>query len=78
MLVPLYVDDIIYAYSNNSWSNKFASDMKSCFDMVDMGDISWYLGMKINNNHKNSTFTMNQTQYAKSILELYGLTNTSS
>ena len=46
LLVQIYVDDIIFGSTNDSFYKEFSLDMQSEFEMSMMGDLN-YLGYKL-------------------------------
>ncbi|GJR49131.1 putative ribonuclease H-like domain-containing protein [Tanacetum coccineum] len=45
MLVQVYVDDIIFGSTKNSWCDEFEAMMKSRFQMSSMGELTFFLGL---------------------------------
>ena len=43
------------------------------FEITDLGNIHWLLGMKITRNHQNRTITLSQGAYIESILNDFGM-----
>jgi len=68
LLVGVYVDDLIITGAVKDEVKAFKERMKSTFEMSDLGLLSFYLGIEVQQG-KNGT-TMRQTHYAKKILEL--------
>ncbi|KAI3700454.1 hypothetical protein L2E82_45084 [Cichorium intybus] len=75
MLVQIYVDDIIFGYTDPNLSKDFEKLMKSKFQMSMMGKINFFLGLQIKQS-KEGIF-INQQKYTKSLLERFGMTNCS-
>nr|GEX24445.1 putative ribonuclease H-like domain-containing protein [Tanacetum cinerariifolium] len=44
MLVQVYVDDIIFGSTKNSWCDEFKALMKSGFQISSMGELTFFLG----------------------------------
>jgi hypothetical protein len=51
----------------------FKEEMKATIQMSDLGPLSFYLGIEVNQD--NSGITLQQTAYAKRVVELAGLTD---
>ncbi|GJX51987.1 retrovirus-related pol polyprotein from transposon TNT 1-94 [Tanacetum coccineum] len=51
LLVQIYVDDIIFASTNTAMCNEFANLMTTKFKMSMMGQMSFFLGLQISQNH---------------------------
>ena len=47
LIVCLYVDDLIFTGNNPSMFDEFRKDMNSNFEMTDMGLMSFFLGLEI-------------------------------
>nr|GEZ05048.1 putative ribonuclease H-like domain-containing protein [Tanacetum cinerariifolium] len=70
LLVPIYVDDIIFAASTLELCDLFANLMCSKFKMSMMGKISFFLGLQISQNPRG--IFINQSKYALESLKKYG------
>nr|GEX19960.1 putative ribonuclease H-like domain-containing protein [Tanacetum cinerariifolium] len=46
MLVQVYVDDIIFGSTKKSWCNEFEELMKNRFQMIFMGELTFFLGLQ--------------------------------
>lgn len=47
VVVSLYVDDSLITGSNEELMKKFREDMKQTFEMTDLGEMAYFLGMEI-------------------------------
>nr|GFD15681.1 hypothetical protein [Tanacetum cinerariifolium] len=47
MLVQVYVDDIVFGFTNKSWCNEFEELMKNMFQMSSVGELTFFLGLQI-------------------------------
>ncbi|GJR25641.1 uncharacterized mitochondrial protein-like protein [Tanacetum coccineum] len=47
ILVQVYVDDIIFRSTKQSWCDEFEALMKSRFQMSSMGELTFFLGLQI-------------------------------
>ncbi|GJW05726.1 putative ribonuclease H-like domain-containing protein [Tanacetum coccineum] len=47
ILVQVYVDDIIFGSTKQSWCDEFEALMKSKFQMSSMGELTFFLGLQI-------------------------------
>jgi hypothetical protein len=69
----LYVDDILLASSDISLlrdTNKFLS---SNFDMKDLGEASYVLGIEIHRDRKNGVLGLSQKAYLEKVLKKYNM-----
>ncbi|GJR60857.1 retrovirus-related pol polyprotein from transposon TNT 1-94 [Tanacetum coccineum] len=71
LLVQIYVDDIIFASTNIDLCNEFANEMNTKFKMSMMGQMSFFLGLKISQSPRG--IFLNQSKYASEIIKKYGL-----
>ncbi|GJQ94265.1 retrovirus-related pol polyprotein from transposon TNT 1-94 [Tanacetum coccineum] len=67
--VQIYVDDIIYALTDPRDCDRFSNEMSSKFQMLMMGQISFFLGLQISQNPRG--IFINQSKYAKEILKKF-------
>ncbi|GKD96623.1 retrovirus-related pol polyprotein from transposon TNT 1-94 [Tanacetum coccineum] len=75
-LVQIYVDDIIFASTNNAMSDEFANQMTNKFKMSMMGQMSFFLGLQISQSPRG--IFIKQSKYASEIVKKYGLNSTDS
>jgi len=58
------------------------TEFKEClhqyFDITDLGDLSWLLGLKVKRNQSKHTITLSQHAYINTILKCFHLTNEGS
>nr|GEV63363.1 hypothetical protein [Tanacetum cinerariifolium] len=54
IIVQIYVDDIIFAFTNTAMYNEFANLMATKFKMSMMGHMSFFLGLQICQSHKDT------------------------
>ncbi|GJW91631.1 retrovirus-related pol polyprotein from transposon TNT 1-94 [Tanacetum coccineum] len=76
LLVQIYVDDIIFASTNNAMCNEFANQMTTKFNMSMMGQVSFFL--RLQNSQSPRGIFINQSKYASKIVKKYGLLSTDS
>nr|GEW26661.1 retrovirus-related Pol polyprotein from transposon TNT 1-94 [Tanacetum cinerariifolium] len=74
--VQIYVDDIIFAYTNTAMCDEFANQMTNKFKMSMMGQMSLFLGLQISQSPRG--IFINQSKYVSEIVKKYGLTSTDS
>ncbi|XP_076947543.1 uncharacterized protein LOC143619520 [Bidens hawaiensis] len=66
-IVGVYVDDLIVTGTSLAIIDKFKAQMKQEFEMSDLGPLSYYLGIKVD-QHKDG-ISIKQSGYAQKILE---------
>lgn len=71
LIVGVYVDDLIITGSSEIEIEKFKVQMKSEFDMQDLGLLSYYLGIEV--SQKNGKIALKQSAYARKILKIAGM-----
>ena len=76
ILVQIFVDDIIFGSTNHSLCTKFASLMKSEYQMSMMGELTYFLGLQIKQSDKG--IFISQGKYVKDMLKKFELTSCSA
>jgi hypothetical protein len=71
LLVGVYVDDLIICVPDRKGIATFKQQMKMSFNMSDLGLLSYYLGLEV--NQKPGEITICQRAYAKKIVEISGM-----
>ena len=67
-LILVYVDDILIAHYDLSFICSIKESFCSTFDMTDMGEMKYFLNIKITRTRTATSLFMDQTTYAKKIL----------
>uniref|UniRef100_A0AAV1VAR2 Reverse transcriptase Ty1/copia-type domain-containing protein n=1 Tax=Peronospora matthiolae TaxID=2874970 RepID=A0AAV1VAR2_9STRA len=75
ILVVLYVDDLILASSKNELLKSTKMALSKRFEMTDLGELDYFLGMEIKNDRKTGMVTVQQTKFLKSVLTKFGMDN---
>jgi len=71
MFLTLYVDDILLARNNLEFINATKQWLSSVFEMKDMGEARYVLGVKIVRNRPKKLLGMCQEAYIKRVLERF-------
>ena len=71
LVVAVYVDDLLITSTSTSIIERFKKEMSTHFDMTDLGKLSYYLGIEV--QQSEGLIKLKQTAYAKKILEKSGL-----
>ncbi|GJS10725.1 retrovirus-related pol polyprotein from transposon TNT 1-94 [Tanacetum coccineum] len=71
LLAQIYVDDIIFAFTDHVLCETFSVIMCSKFKMSMMGNISFILGLQI--SQSPTCIFLNQSKYALEIIKKYGM-----
>ncbi|GJV14843.1 retrovirus-related pol polyprotein from transposon TNT 1-94 [Tanacetum coccineum] len=70
LLVQIYVDDIIFAFTNPKFSKRFEKLMHNRFEMSLMGEMKFFIGLQIHQSPRG--IFINQAKYALEILKKHG------
>nr|GEV76028.1 hypothetical protein [Tanacetum cinerariifolium] len=76
LLVPDYVDDIIFRSSNKELCKAFEKLMKDKFQMTLMGELTLFLRLQV--KQKDDGIFISQDKYVAKILRKFGFTNVKS
>lgn len=71
LIVGIYVDDLIVTDLSEEKISDFKNRMRKMFDMSDLGELSYYLGIKVQQSKYG--IAIGQVGYAKKILKLFGM-----
>lgn len=71
LIIGVYVDDLLITGTNISIIKKFKEQMSDHFEMSDLGKLSYYLGIEVEQG--KGYIELKQTAYAKRILEKAGM-----
>ncbi|GJS37559.1 putative ribonuclease H-like domain-containing protein [Tanacetum coccineum] len=69
MLVHVYVDDIIFGSTKQSWCDAFEALMKSRFQMSSMGELTFFLRLQV--KQKEDGIFISQDKYVAEILKKF-------
>lgn len=72
-VIAVYVDDQIIAANSRGLADRIKSDLATRFKLRDLGELSYFLGVKITRDRGRRTILLNQDKYVKSILERFGM-----
>ncbi len=75
ILMPLYVDDSLCAHNNPPIFHHIISELNQHFEMSYLGPAHFMLGIKITQDWKEGTVTLNQCQYITDMLDRYGMSD---
>ena len=65
-----FVDDMLYAGSNDAIETEFEESVRNRFDVKFLGPAQWFLQMRIH-QHKDKTYTLDQYRYVLNTLQRY-------
>ena len=71
LVVQIYVDDIIFGATDETFCQEFAKLMQGEFEMSMMGELTFFLGLQI--KQTNEGIFINQAKYTKELLKKFGM-----
>nr|GEW64521.1 retrovirus-related Pol polyprotein from transposon TNT 1-94 [Tanacetum cinerariifolium] len=71
LVVQVYVDDIIFGSTHPRYTQLFSNLMKSRFEMSMMGEMTFFLGLQV--NQSPCGIFINQSKYVFEMLKKYGM-----
>jgi hypothetical protein len=74
-IVMVYVDDIVVTAPTQEVVDTFKQLIGERFDIKDLGEVNFVLGIKVTRDKDNSTVELSQTSYFEKVLETYGMTD---
>ena len=78
IFLVLYVDDILLASNDSNLLIEIKHMLSTHFDMKDLGDASYVLGIKILRDRANGVLKLSQRTYIEKILKRFNMHNCSS
>jgi hypothetical protein len=75
IILVLYVDDILLMYSDKNLLQETNGFLSSNFDMKDLGDASYVLGLEIHRDRTIGVLGLYQRAYIEKILKRYNMYN---
>jgi hypothetical protein len=72
-ILVLYVDDILLASSDKNMLYETKSFLSSNFDMKDLGDASYVLGIEIHWDQSKDVLVLSQKSYIDRVLKRYNM-----
>jgi len=76
LIIAIYVDDLLIISKDMDKINKVKDKLSSRFKMSDLGELSWYLGMRV--TRTPDRITLDQQTYTTKILERFDMQNAHS
>lgn len=73
LIVGVYVDDLLITGSNKNEVEEFKSQMNTQFEMSNLGLLSFYPGIEVNQTEEFTT--LKQSAYARKLLEKSGISS---
>lgn len=73
MLVLVYVDDLIMLASNMESMGDLKAKLEAEYDMTDLGELHYCLGVEFARDRVARTITMSQARYLEEVLKRFGM-----
>ena len=70
IILALYVDDALYFGDSTSTEESFLERMKSRFNVQNLGDAHWFLGVRIH-RYKDGSYTLDQNRFTTTVLRKF-------
>ena len=70
-------DDFAITASSTPRMEKFKSDLSNHFEMTDLGELAWILGIRVKRDRISRTITLSQAAYIDSVVKRFNLTDAS-
>ena len=71
IILTLYVDDILLTGKDPVPVDQKKRELKECFEMTDMGEVTRNLGMEVKRDYDQGTIAITQTDYVENLLERF-------
>ena len=71
MLIAIYVDDLVVCAFTESFPEDITAQLAKKFRCVDMGEITWCLGMRIMTSANRNVIMLDLDHYIQTILSRY-------
>jgi Reverse transcriptase (RNA-dependent DNA polymerase) len=71
-IIILYVDDITMTGNSLDVIDRDKEALKQCYQMTDLGEISWILGIHVTRDREAGWIALSQQKYIEEILERFG------
>ena len=75
LILAVFVDDIILAGNSQQAIAKVKADLGECFQVKDMGELHYFLGVSVKQNIDTGKIWIGQPSFAQPVLKKFGLEN---
>jgi hypothetical protein len=73
IIIALYVDDLLIASSQLAELSQFKADLTAQFEMEDLGEAAFLLGIDIKRSRNDHSISIGQSAYINTLLQRHGL-----
>ena len=77
IIIPVYIDDMTLASTSKKESDDVVQELATHFELHDLGETSYLLGIEITRDRPNRTISLSQRQYIIDTLERFGFSGCS-
>src|ERR1700759_834559 len=74
-IIALYVDDLLLACNSMAFMTKLKESLHSEYEMKDLGEAKFVLGIEIERDRANRVIYLNQQQYVENVLERFNMSD---
>ena len=75
LVIAAATDDFTIVTNSRALSTKTKSDLNGHFELIDLGDINWLLGVSVTRNFEDKTISLGQQAYVEQILARFDLSD---
>jgi len=72
-IIALYVDDLLLACNSMAFMTKLKESLHSEYEMKDLGEAKFVLGIEIERDRTRRVIYLNQQQYIENVLERFNM-----
>jgi transposase InsO family protein len=73
IILAIWVDDLLIFAKDKKGMNDVKAALKDEYEMKDLGELQYFVGIQVHRNRKEKLFHINQSGYVKAILERYDM-----
>ena len=77
-IIGVYVDDFVIAGESSERIEQVKTSLSEKFDIKDLGELHYFLGVQVIQDHKRGTVWMSQPTFAESVLQKYHMSEAKS
>ena len=74
-MIAVATDDMVITGNSDHTVTRFKHEIKKVYEITDLGDLHWFLGMEIKRDRAAHTISINQCAYIEGMAMKFGLTN---
>ena len=78
MYIVLYVDDLLLIGSSLAEMKQLKGDLSSRFEMTDLGEAQYILGLQLSRDRRLRTLSLCQSDYIKRLLQRFGMSDSNA